>query len=404
MLKKFWPYLLIFGGLFGVLAFFGDGKKQDVKWYKTYKQKDKIPFGSNALYRLLESEAFSGKMQVKKLPILQSPGIKNSTGVSYFFLNDQLFFDQYETRKLIDFVKRGNKVFLSANFFSGSMKDTFGIETRADLPYINENTGEVDTSDARSFGLNYLNPYLKNKSKYVYDHLLGYSTFSAFDTAKLAVVAADDSGRAVMLRTKMDKGEIYFFSLPDVFSNYYIVKHPSRFFAYKAVSFLSNEELWWDEYYKTFNAPDQNPFRLVVDNDSLYFAFWMAILATLFFMFFGMKREQRPIPIIKPKENSTLQFVEVVGNVYFGAQNHKVIAEEKITVFLEFIRSKFQVKTEQVTEDDIKRISRLSGIDVQRIQEVFANIRYIYLSEHLSEAELMHFNRRIENFYKSNKR
>jgi hypothetical protein len=404
MLKSYWPYILVFAGLFGALAYFKGERRPELKWSKTYKQSDKIPFGSNAIIRIMEKDAFAGKFSSKNTPLMQSPALKNAVNVTYFFLTDRLFFDEYETKRLFDFARRGNKIFLCANYFKGSLADTLGVDTEADLPYLDEREGAVDSADKKDFKLNYLNPHLRNKEPYAYDHLLGYSTFTDFDSTKLAVVAADDSGRAVMLRTPVGKGEIIFFSLPDVFSNYYVVNHPSRFFAYKALSLMNNEELWWDEYYKTANPKNESPFRFFVYNDSLYLAFWIAVWAVLFFMFFGMKREQRPVPVINPPANTTLEFVEVVGNVYFNAKNHKIIAQEKIIFFLEFIRTKFQVKTEFVTEDDQRRISRLSGIPLGKITELFENIKYIYRVEYLSEGELLQFNKRMEEFYKNNNR
>lgn len=396
--------MLVFAGLFGALAYFTGQKKPGIKWSKTYKSSDKIPFGSNALIRIMEEDAFAGKFVSRNLPILQSPAMKTAENVTYFFLTDRLFFDQYETRRLLEFASRGNKIFMCANYFRGNLADTLKIETVADLPFIDEQNGSIDTTDKKDFGLNYVNPHLKNKEPYAYDRLLGYSVFQSFDSTRLRIVAADDSGRAVMLRTPVGKGELFFFSLPDVFSNYYIVNHPSRFFAYKALGLMNNDEIWWDEYYKTANPRNESPFRFFVYNDSLYFAFWIAVWATLFFMFFGMKRQQRPVPVIQPPSNSTLDFVEVVGNVYFNARNHKIIAQEKIQFFLEFVRAKFQVKTENIGEEDLKRISRLSGVDLFKVQELFANIKYIYNVEYLNEAELLQFNKRMEDFYKNNKR
>ena len=404
MFKKYWPYILIFCSLFLVLTFFTGRKKQDVKWIKTYKQQDKIPFGTSAVYQLLSESFFKDKIKIKKLPILQSPGIKNISHVSYCFVNDQLGFDQYETKKLLAFIRNGNKVFLSANFFTGMLKDSFKIETKADLPYIDENTGKLDSLDKRTFGIQFLNPYLKNDNKFIYDRLLGYATFSSFDSTRMSAVAADDSGRVVCLHTKLGKGDLYFFSLPDVFTNFYIVNHPSRFFAYRLCGVLENNQIWWDEYYKSVNGPEQNPFRFMIENDSLYYAFWMAILATLFFMFFGMRRTQRAIPVLEPKSNTTLQFVEVVGNVYFSTENHKIIAEEKIALFFELLRSRFQIRSSVISEEDIIRISRLSGVEVGKIRELIANIQYIYSTEVLSEKELLSFNKRMEEFYKNNQR
>lgn len=401
MLKKNWAFFLIFGGLFFVLIFINNNENPEIKWTKTFNKSDKSPFGCNALYRILENGDFSKKLFVKKTALMQNTELKKAQNTSYLFLTDRLFFDQYESKKLLSFARNGNKIFLCANHFDGIIADTFKIETISDLPLLNEKNSALDTSDNKQFSVGFIKG---TKQKYSYDCLLRYASFSNFDSTRMSILAADDSGRAVMVGAKFGKGEIIFLSLPDVFSNYYIVNNPSRFFTYKTLNFLQNETLYWDEYYKTSNGTNQSPFRFLVSNNSLYYAFWLMILATLFFMFFGMKREQRAIPIITPHTNSTLEFVEIVASVYFSAKNHKIIAEEKILVFLEFIRVKFQLKTQNISEEELIRVSRLSGIDKKKINELFANIKYISSVESLNEQELVQFNLRIEDFYKNNKR
>ncbi|MFN6039237.1 MAG: hypothetical protein ACK452_12270, partial [Bacteroidota bacterium] len=83
---------------------------------------------------------------------------------------------------------------------------------------------------------------------------------------------------------------------------------------------------------------------------------------------------------------------------------HKIIAEEKIMVFLDILRSKFQIKSSVINQEDILRISRLSGVAIEKINELITNIQYIYSLEILSEKELISFNKRLEEFYKYNLR
>jgi ABC-type taurine transport system substrate-binding protein len=73
-------------------------------------------------------------------------------------------------------------------------------------------------------------------------------------------------------------------------------------------------------------------------------------------------------------------------------------------VFLDILRSKFQIKSSVINQEDILRISRLSGVAIEKINELITNIQYIYSLEILSEKELISFNKRLEEFYKYNLR
>jgi hypothetical protein len=404
MFKKYRPYIFIFLLLFVALTFFTGRKKHDLVWTKTYRQNDKIPFGARACYQIIDKEFVKESISIKRLPVLQIQDLKTATGVTYFFLGYDLNFKKHEMNKLLAFIERGNKVFIASNYFDGPIADTFHIKTQVEYVPILRNKSKSEIIQKKDYRFSFLNPKLDTSVKYEYDGMLDYAAFTAFDTARFSSIAKDDSSNSVFLRTQLGKGELFLCTLPDVFTNYYIVNHPSRNFAYQCLSYIKNDRFWWDEAYKSSNNLQRNPFRFMIENDSLYYAFWVSIIATLFFMFFGMKRTQRPVPIIKPKENTTLQFVEVVGNVYFNPKNHKVIAEEKILVFFEMLRSKFQILSTHINEDDIIRISKLSSVDIIKIRELIENIQYIYSVETLSEYELIAFNRRMEEFYSKNKR
>jgi hypothetical protein len=119
-------------------------------------------------------------------------------------------------------------------------------------------------------------------------------------------------------------------------------------------------------------------------------------------MFFNLRRKQRAIPIVAPPTNSSIEFVEVIGNVYFNSKNHKIIAEEKINSFLETIRSKFQVNTRLFDDALFTRVSKLSGIHLDEIKELFNFIDQIQFSKSITEQTLIDLNTRLERFHEQN--
>src|ERR1017187_1969687 len=121
-------------------------------------------------------------------------------------------------------------------------------------------------------------------------------------------------------------------------------------------------------------------------------------------MLFGLKRKQKAIPIVEPLQNTTLQFVEVVGSVYYNAKNHKIIAEEKINSLYEYLRSKFSIAGRTIDEDGLLRISKLSTIPLVEIKKIVAVINNILKQTSISEKELIELNTLIETFHKQNKR
>jgi hypothetical protein len=121
-------------------------------------------------------------------------------------------------------------------------------------------------------------------------------------------------------------------------------------------------------------------------------------------MIIGAKRKQRIIPVIEPLRNTTLDFVDIVGTLYYQAGNHKNIADKKITFFLEYIRSSFQVKTTLYDDIFIERISNLSGVDKQKVHDLFYYFSDITFKQSITQQQLLKLNKMIEDFYKENKR
>lgn len=399
MFKKNWKYFIPLVLVLVGFIYLQMNAPKPINWSKTFLQKDKIPFGSKALYDLLEQSAFKDRITSNRKNIYQSFDEKflSKPTSSYIFLNNDLAFDEIESKLLLNYVSKGNTAFMAFNNLDGLIKDTLNIETNIEFSYFTPDT------KGPAYEI-YYHKNQKDEKKYDYPSGITPVYFTSFDTSAAKVIACSKNNDAIFISCTFGKGTFYLLSTPEVLTNFTIANKPSKQFAYTCLSYLNTPEIIWDEHYKTHQTHVDSELQFIFKNDSLYAAYCVTLIATLFFMFFNMRRKQRAIPIIEPPSNSSVDFVKVIGNVYFNSKNHKIIAEEKINAFLEMIRSKFQVNTRLFDDAFITRVSKLSGIPLEEIKDLFNFIDQIQFSKSINEQTLIDLNTRIEKFHKNNLR
>ena len=114
---------------------------------------------------------------------------------------------------------------------------------------------------------------------------------------------------------------------------------------------------------------------------------------------FEVKRRQRVIPIIAPLKNSTVDFVEVVGKVYYERRDNANIAHKKILYLLSFLREQYQLKTTQLDKEFAESLVWKTGADTAFVQDLVDYINYIGQQNTVNDKELIELNRLIEKFY-----
>lgn len=394
--RKYFIFLLL---VFLAVIYVQLNAPDPLDWSKTYRSKDKIPFGCSAFYELLEKSIFKNRIEKVKENIYNNQEeLKADKNATYVFINDNIKFDDIETKQLLEYVNNGNTLLLAANTYNGLLADTLKLKTNIEFSYYNpvkaEGKGTVVVYHPLEKGRKFYN--LKTGVPPVF--------FTSVDTLRSRVIATDSKRNPVFISVKEGKGEILILSTPEVFANYNFAGNPSKEYVYIILSYLNTDKFRFDEYYKTYSDHIDSEMQFVFNNDSLYAAYILTLLAIVLFMAFNLKRKQRAIPVITPPANSTLDFVEVIGNVYFGAGNHKIIAEEKIGAFLESIRTKFQVNTQYFSSEMILRISSLSGIPNTEVERLFNLIEKVQYAKNITEVQLIELNEGIEQFYLNNKR
>lgn len=373
-------------------------KPTPINWEHTFSQKDKIPYGNFILYKMLPKLFPNSSIGIISEPIYNAlPSVSadstewgDGNTPLYMFINDKFSPDELDTKSLLTFVNAGGNVFVSAETFTGSLADSLKIKTSLNYAMAYSDSNIINlTSTAFS-----TKPKRWNFKKGTTTHY-----FETFDTSKSTIIATNFANDPTLMRVQVGEGTSYLSSTPLCFTNYYILDDKNRDFITKTLSFFDSDRILWDEFYKVGRQEARTPLRYILSVESLRIAYYLILIGAALFIFFRAKRNQRIIPVIPPVRNTTLDFVQTVGRMYYEQNNHANLADKKIQYFLEHIRTVYFVRTNEFTEEFLNKVSGKSGVAIGNVRSLFLAIENASNMEVLSEERLVALHKKIESFY-----
>jgi len=382
--------VLIFG-----FIYLESTKKKPINWFPSYVAKHKIPYGTFILREEL-SNLFPLD-EIKDIRIPPYMFLEDTTRVgTYFFVDEALNFGNAEFLRLMKFVERGNDVFISTH---GINIDTLNFETKL---LVSKNLEEKVFFKLK-------NKVFKGK-EYSFDRSFANQVFTKIDTLNTTVLGITGYVNSQNERTEeginflkfsFGKGNFYFHTFPELFTNYTILKSSNQQHTANVLSYLRDDlPILWDSYYKTGKSRITSPIYYLLSSKYLKWAYYMVLFGVLFFVIFEGKRKQRNIPILTPLKNQTVAFTRTIANMYFEKQEHKNIAEHKISYFLEFIRTKLYIPTTRIDTTFYEYVASRSGNSNESVEELFHFCEQIHLKNQITTEELITLNKMIENFKK----
>jgi hypothetical protein len=356
-------------------------------WSLSYSKNDKIPFGSFILYDQL-LEIFPGQnIESTNLPFYNITNERKIENKNIIIICNNFGPDELDGKVMKKLLEKGNDIFIAANSFGMKITDSLKLQTNYSF------FGEHDSAY-----VNFSNPKIKRDYDYRFVKGNYNHYFTSFDTSKVMVLGTNDIGFANFISAKVGQGNLYLHLVPNIFTNYNLLKF-DRDYISKSLSYLKIRDVIWDEYYKEINKYQSTPIRYILSQPALKWAYFTLIISLIFFVIFKGRRDQRIIPVIKPLVNTTIEFVNTVGNLYFKQSNHKNIAEKKITYFLDYIRTKYSLKTLKINDELVSQLSEKSIVDNNEIKKLFKLLNLISVSNTINKSTLVELNNLIENFY-----
>ncbi len=369
-----------------------------VNWTKTYKEIDKIPFGTFVLYDQLSELFPESKIEnIHVTPFEYFDEFYNYTDSlyevsgTYMHIDENADIDDVSAQELLDFVSHGNTVFISSSYLPKKFNDSLYLEIQ----------NSYDFKGNAEFG--FTNPALKTDS-IVIDKGLSNIYFSKLDssiTTALGYQKFDSIKRVNFVKITHGFGNIYLHLQPVAFSNYQLLKKNNQKYAATALSFLPDQTIYYDYHSKVGQDLGDSPLRFILSKPALRAAWYLGLISMLMFMIFNAKRKQRIVKIIKPLENTTVAFTKTIGNLYYETKDHNNLIDKKITYFLEYIRRVYYLDTQLLDDRFVKNLSVKSGKPKEITKKLMDLIVYLKAKPECSEADLLNLNNTIEDFYKT---
>ena len=406
-------------------------------WSPTFSHVDKQPLGCFVFDSVLTQSLPNG-YHVTKKTFFQLDQEHAKEKISVLMVVDQQNLKQLDVKYLCNIARRGGKVMVvaSSSFDDGRNADTVVVDEL-------ERTFKVRIEDGTYFSLRGILSGLKAHDNDMYDTIywnnretmyaaqsyrmfynmvggtlfvdsvpkvkrLAYTLSTAgYDYKHDSLYVGDFTGFDTIVDEKerieridtfaikkvpvavsvpYGKGEVIFVSSPLLFTNYGMLEGNTFVYIFRLMSYLADLPVYRTEAYVKTDAmlvAEQSPFREFIKRPPLRWALYLALLGVVLFMIFTARRRQRVIPIMSKPANRSLEFIQLIGTLYYQRKDHVDLVRKKFKLFAEELRKTAGVDISDVNTDDREYLllAEKTGMNSDRLKKVIRQIRLALHSE-----------------------
>jgi hypothetical protein len=357
----------------------------------TLKRRDRLPYGTKVAYDGLSYLFPNSTISSNNKPL---SGLSSSEGKkAYLIIVGAMDPSPADINSLLDFVGEGNHVFISARRYGDSLLHTLGV--KASYGYLSE--GPMD-----SLRLSVVQPVTADSLSFSYPGDSYDGWVDEFDPQYTTVLGRDHLGRPNFIRfTYKGGGTLYLHFAPLAFSNFFLLHKKNIAYYQDALSYLpaTVEEVVWDDYF-TVSHRNWSALDYILGNKSLAAGLGLLLLLLLLIYLIESKRRQRPIAVIQPLQNTSLDFVRTIGRLYFQRRDNHNLASKMVTHFQDMVRTRYNLTTSSLDEELVNRLAHRTGYEQEALSRLIGYMRVLPSKAYVPDEELMDFHRQLEAFYK----
>lgn len=396
---------LYIGGIISVvllILLIENFRSKPVNWKPTYSLDHKKPLDLYVFNR--ELSTVIPESRISRVTETPYEYLMEDRQQSIYIYINQFMFSISDTI-LLDEVASGSHLFISTENFFKNLSDKLEVNyTEADSDLSLKNNDEVFLQlTNKSWG----------KKKYKLKKVLNTFAFVDANPQTTTILGNQQMPNKKVfpnfLKIKYGEGYVYLHNQPQVFSNFAMLseKSSSEYVAH-LLSYLPAKlpVVWFvkNQTSHTGQPKAENSLSVIFKYPALRATWLIFIYGLLLYVLFNAKRRQRIIPEITPLTNTTVEFVQTIGNLYYQQGDVANILEKKILYFLDKIRKQYFIDTTSLDDVFAGKLKNKSEKNQELIEKIIQFIIEFRNKKTADNKALIYFNKLTEEFWeKSNK-
>lgn len=376
---------------------------REPNWQPSYTRYKTDPYACGLTYDRL-GDLFPQGVSTVRDPIYSTAQERLALGdsaprVNHVFIDESFELDKLDLQNMLLLVEAGDDVFIAAESFGEQVEDTLHFSAAYHWQMPDSLTvkgmqqilrGDTDLVRFTAWPLRKAGDFRFARGGFNY-------YFKSFRVDSVQVLAENEREDPVLIRMPYGKGWIYICTVPLAFTDYYLLKDGARGFMEDAFNMMEDRPVLWDEYYKSGRPGSSTPLRYILSQPALKWAYWTVIALLLLTVLVYARRRQRAIPVVEPPRNTSRDFADTIGRLYYFRGDHADIARKLVTQFKDETRRKLRLHRTVWDAEMIQEVALRTGISEEELNHANRLMDDYTGAEHVSEEQLLTLNKTLSS-------
>ncbi len=296
--------------------------------------------------------------------------------------------------KVLEMVKRGqNVLWLGEDGMTEQMEKTFNIQLIS--PIISRYADLSTLTTADTLFLAWPNDNNYKKRIYKLPDLMQYHIsmliLDGSDAIPLLESRRSDTYNGIYaVKVRYGKGQLTIVTLPELFTNYYLLEPGGAELLMRLVSQLGDAPIVRcdnsaPQQFLDEEVESQSPLRFLMKHKSLRWALYLTLLAVALSLFFTARRRQRIIPEVKAPENQNVNMVKHLGLMYYRYHDNASLVREKYAILVKELRRKLliDIASEMNDDENFMLLANRTSLNTDMIKNCILRSREIVDDENI---------------------
>lgn len=217
---------------------------------------------------------------------------------------------------------------------------------------------------------------------------------------------------AVAAAFPIGEGKLILVSSPLLLTNYGMVSGDGHRFIAHLMNCVKHLPVIRSEGYMAATANrEQSPLYVLLQKPPMRWAVYLTMLTMLLFCIFTARRRQRVIPIITKPHNANLEFVHLIGTLYWQRHDNADLLAKKLAYTTEELRRQLNIDLTTTVPggapaeaaDALRLLAAHTGRDTEELRLLLHNIRQAASGNYvISDPELKTFIDQLDSLLMNN--